>query len=42
MLFAERVAGLDEERRLHFYDLLAHNLTVAIRGVWSDGSISDG
>ncbi len=42
MLFAERVAGLDEERRLHFYELLAHNLTVAIRGVWSDGSISDG
>src|SRR2546423_1452682 len=41
MKFAERMAELTEEQRLPFYELLAHNLTVAIRGVWSDGSISD-
>ncbi len=41
MRFAERMALLTEDQRLHFYEVLAHNLTVAIRGVWSDESISD-
>jgi hypothetical protein len=41
MNFAERMAVLTEEQRLHFYEVLAHNLTVAIRGVWSDGSLAD-
>ena len=41
MKFAERISALTDEQRLHFYELLAHNLTVAIRGVWSDVSISD-
>jgi hypothetical protein len=41
MRFAQRMAELDEEQRLHFYEVLAHNLTVTIRGVWSDRSISD-
>jgi hypothetical protein len=41
MQFAERMAALTEEQRLHFYELLAHTLTVSIRGVWSDGSIGD-
>jgi hypothetical protein len=41
MRFAERMAVLTEEQRLLFYEVLAHNLTVAIRCVWSDGSISD-
>ena len=41
MRFAERMARLSEEQRLHFYEVLAHNLTVAIRGVWSDSSITD-
>jgi hypothetical protein len=41
MRFAEWMARLDEGQRLHFYELLAHNLTVAVRGVWSDGSIGD-
>ena len=41
MRFAEWMARLDEGQRLHFYEVLAHNLTVAIRGVWSDPSISD-
>jgi hypothetical protein len=41
MKFAEKMSTLNEEQRLHFYELLAHNLTVAIRGVWSDASIGD-
>ncbi|HEY7426089.1 MAG TPA: hypothetical protein VH682_17800 [Gemmataceae bacterium] len=41
MRFAERMKTLTEEQRLHFYEVLAHNLTVAIRGVWSDRSIDD-
>jgi hypothetical protein len=41
MRFAERTGRLSEEQRLHFYELLAHNLTVAIRGVWSDVSLHD-
>ena len=41
MRFAERMAVLTEEQRLHFYEVLAHNLTVAIRGVWSDTSLGD-
>jgi hypothetical protein len=41
MRFIERMKVLTEEQRLHFYEVLAHNLTVAIRGVWSDASISD-
>ena len=41
MRFAEQMAKLSEEQRLHFYEVLAHNLTVAIRGVWSDPVLAD-
>ena len=41
MRFAEQIGKLSEEQRLAFYEALAHNLTVSIRGIWSDGSISD-
>jgi len=41
MRFAEQMAKLSGEQRLHFYELLAENLTVAIRGIWSNESISD-
>jgi hypothetical protein len=41
MRFAERMALLAEEQRLHFSEVPAHNLTVAIRGVWSDEHLSD-
>lgn len=41
MRFAEQMAKLSDEQRLHFYEVLAHNLTVAIRGIWSDESIGD-
>ena len=39
--YATRIGGLTDERRLHFYELLAHNLTVAVRAVWSDESLGD-
>lgn len=41
MRFAEHMAKLSDEQRLHFYEVLAHNLTVATRGVWADESIRD-
>jgi hypothetical protein len=41
MWFAEHTTQLSGEQRLHFYEVLAHNLTVAIRGVWSDAATSD-
>jgi hypothetical protein len=41
MWFAGNTKNLSEAQRLHFYEVLAHNLTVAIRGVWSDAALSD-
>jgi hypothetical protein len=41
MRFAEQMAKLSDEQRLHFYEVLAHNLTVAVRGIWSDESIDN-
>jgi hypothetical protein len=38
--FAEKMARLDTEQRLRFYEVFAHDLTVAIRGIWSDESIT--
>src|SRR5947207_1955787 len=32
---------LSDEQRLHYYEVLAHNLTVAVRGIWSDEQIND-
>jgi hypothetical protein len=32
---------LSDEQRLHYYEVLAQNLTIAIRGIWSDQQISD-
>ena len=39
--YAIAIGSLPHEARLHFYEVLAHQLTVAVRSVWSDGSISD-
>jgi hypothetical protein len=39
--YAKRIGELPHEQRLHFYEVLAHNLTVAVRCVWSDERISD-
>jgi hypothetical protein len=38
--FVRQMASLNDEQRLHFYEVLAHNLTVAIRSIWSDKSIT--
>ena len=36
------IESLSPEKRLHFYELLAHNLTITIRGIWSEPDLSDG
>jgi hypothetical protein len=41
MQFAQEISKLPDEARLGFYEILAHNLTVAIRGVWADKAIND-
>jgi Na+/phosphate symporter len=35
------ITALTAEQRLHFYELFAHNLTVAIRGIWSEENASE-
>jgi len=39
--YAERVSSLTHEQRLHFYEVLAHQLTVAGRTVWTDDVLAD-
>ena len=39
--FAARIGSLPDERRLSFYEGLAHNLTIAVRAIWSDNGITD-
>jgi hypothetical protein len=40
--YVERIGGLTDEQRLHFYEVFAHQLTVAARMVWSDDALTDG
>lgn len=35
------ISELDEEKRIRFYEILAHGLTVAVRGIWSDEKLTD-
>lgn len=39
--YAPSIDSLRPEQRLHFYEVLAHNLTISIRGIWSDAAITD-
>ena len=39
--YQEAINGLNAEQRLHFYEVFAHNLTIAVRSIWSDGEVSD-
>src|SRR4051794_20100518 len=39
--YPESINGLTAEQRLHFYELLAHNLTVSVRAIWSNDDVSD-
>ncbi len=41
MRFAEQMVKLTEEQRLHYYEVLAQNLTIGIRGIWSDEQTDD-
>jgi hypothetical protein len=39
--YQDSISSLSPDKRLHFYELLAHNLTVSIRGVWSEPTLSE-
>jgi hypothetical protein len=39
--YVAQVGSLPPETLLRFYEVLAHNLTVGIRAVWSDDTLSD-
>jgi hypothetical protein len=39
--YAERIGALTDEQRLHYYEVLGHQLTVAARMVWSDDKLTD-
>jgi hypothetical protein len=39
--YTDRISSLTPDKRLRFYELLAHNLTISIRGVWSEPDLSD-
>jgi len=40
--FTRKINNLDVSQKLHFYELLAYNLTVAARSVWSNEAMADG
>jgi hypothetical protein len=40
--FAQKIDALNPLQKLHFYELLAHNLTITVRSVWSNEEITDG
>ncbi len=39
--YAAKISGLSHDARLRFYEALAHDLTVAARGVWSSETLTD-
>ena len=39
--FPNLVGGLSDEERISFYEILAHNLTISARGIWSDEHLTD-
>lgn len=40
--FPNLIGALSEEERITFYEVLAHNLTVSVRAIWSDDQLTDG
>jgi hypothetical protein len=38
--YLPKLAALSPEQRLHLFEVLAHNLTVEVRAVWSDAALS--
>src|SRR5262249_16954862 len=41
MRYATHTMKLSDGERLLFYEVLAHNLTVAVRGIWSEPGVDD-
>jgi hypothetical protein len=39
--YAAKISGLSHSARVRFYEALAHDLTIAARGVWSNDGITD-
>lgn len=39
--FPNLIGQLNDEERIRFYEILAHNLTVSVRGIWSDDKLTD-
>jgi len=39
--YPKAIGSLSQDKRLLFYELLAHNLTVMVRGIWSDEELTD-
>jgi hypothetical protein len=39
--YPKAIGALPNDVRLLFYELLAHNLTIVIRGIWSDEDTTD-
>ncbi len=39
--YSRQVASLTPDERAQFYELLAHNLTVCVRSVWTNASLDD-
>jgi hypothetical protein len=39
--YPQLIGNLHHEERLRFYEILANNLTVSIRGIWSEDNLSD-
>ena len=39
--YPSSIGALTANERLRFYEIFAHNLTVVIRGIWSDEAIID-
>jgi hypothetical protein len=39
--YPQLIGSLNTEERLRFYEILAHNLTVSVRAIWSDEDLSD-
>jgi hypothetical protein len=39
--FPNLIGALTDEERITFYEVLAHNLTVTVRAIWSDDHLTD-
>lgn len=40
-MLLNEIEALSENDRLHYYEILAHNLTILVRDIWSDDALSD-